>query len=136
MTREKSGWIREWRQATDEDMYWLDPHTFKLWHYLLIHARHTKYHGLEPGDLITTYQEIREGLRMRNGKTFSQHTIQEGLLILNNLGYIKILSANRGIGLHIHITRWEEMQEPRSTENAEFIRIVEPEGRDLLQQQQ
>lgn len=131
--REFSGWIRDWRQATYEDLYLFEPHTFKLWRTLLILAQHTKFRDLEPGDVATTYEELRDLLRTKNGKTYSQHTIQECLLELANAGYIRILAARRGIGLRIRILRWNEMQ-GQLPEGHEFVRFeYPPASSDFMQ---
>jgi hypothetical protein len=100
-------------------------HTFKLWTLLQAMAFHSPFRDLQPGELRTTFNELRECLRDKNGITYSQHTLKKCLNELVAERYITILEAQSGRGMKIRIERWGEMQ-GKHDEGYEFSRYDYP----------
>jgi len=109
------GWVKLWRKMEDSDIWELPPTTTRIWLWILLHASREAHvwHGihLEPGDLITSYQQIAKGVAWMDGREKvipSYASVRWAIKMLKSRQALR--QEPRQGGLHLKVLHWEEYQ--------------------------
>jgi hypothetical protein len=117
-----SGWVKSWRKSEESDIWTLPPLAFRIWTWLLWHvtreARTVYGVGLQPGEILTSYANIAEGVRWKEDGTWKSPTIGAVRWSVGRLvKYGSLQQGPRQHGLWLKIQNWSEYQSAENGSN-------------------
>lgn len=111
-----AGWIKLWRKLKENGHLKMPGVAFKLWIFCLLEASpcRDKARGLEVGELLLNYEQIRQVIG-ENNRQMSKSTVSAALKYLEQNGYLK-LEPIRFYGIKARVANWRLYQSTPGTE--------------------
>jgi hypothetical protein len=127
------GWVKLWRKLEDSDVWELSPLALRVWVWILLHASREAHTwrgiGLQPGDLITSYDQIAKGVAWKQDREKIVPTVDAIRWTLKTLKSHQALhqEPHQG-GLYLKVLHWDQYQseKPRTTPGTIPVTTPEP----------
>jgi len=114
----RGGYYIKARCIQESDIMDMPPHTREIWDWLLMKATHTDLKHLKRGQLVCTYDDIREALSWRVGwrkMMYSKWDCEKAMKLLRKATMIATKKTTRG--MIINIVQYDKYQNPENYES-------------------
>ena len=115
------GYVKLWRKSTESAVWNLSPLTWRVWCYILMRASHAHHKVavpggevlLHPGEMVTSYNDLAEGVAWWENKREVRPTPRQMRSSLNVMEMLGLVERRQEPGqkyLHLNVAHWAAYQ--------------------------